>query len=271
FGLPIKSDSTWERNVDDIAILSALTGPYAFDYVTGKFDFEKQKPILEYFSKMYKDGILMPGSESLDIEMIRANFVAGKIGMYMDGNWMINGFNNEVEGGKDANWDTMLVPVAEGTERAKDYLMLDSAIAMSQGCEEKEAAFEAIQYYLHNYYTAPTEKNPEIILPSSSLIIEDNEKVNSKPEVQALKGMSGIIDEENLAAFPVTPHTVLTLEGDSRDKVYPTLIIDGDSAEMDTELKKLSETYNNALQKALDEGLLKEEDIKPAGFDYYTR
>ena len=57
FGLPIKSSSTWERYVDDISVLSGLTGPCGFDYTTGKFDFAKEKPIIEYFGKMYKDGV----------------------------------------------------------------------------------------------------------------------------------------------------------------------------------------------------------------------
>lgn len=272
FGFPIKSGSTWERNVDDIAILSGLTGPCGFDYTTGRFDFAKQKPILDYFGRMYKEGVLMPGSESIDIEMLRANFAAGKVAMYFDGNWMINGFNNEIEGGKDANWETALVPVFEGQERAKDYLMLDSGVAITEGCEEKAAAFEAIEFYLHNYYTAPAKRNPDVVLPSSSLIPADNEAVNSKPEVQALKGMKGIMEgEDQLSAFPVIPSTVLTLEGDDRNAVYPLIVIQGDSMDVEGELNKLSDTYNAALDKALAEGILTGEGIKPAGFDYFTR
>lgn len=272
FGLPIKSGSTWERNVDDIAILSGLTGPYAFDYTTGRFDFSKQKPVIEFFAKMYKDGLLMPGSESIDVEMIRANFVAGKIGMYLDGNWMINGYNNEIEGGRDTNWETALVPVFEGTNRAKDYLMLESGRCISATSEHKAEAFEAIEYALHNIYTAPTRLNPEVVLPSFSLIEADNKLVNEKPEVKALKGMVGATQEEDkLSAFSVTPHSVLTLEGDSRDVVYPLLVIQGDSMDIDEELNKLSETYNAALDKAIADGLLNEADLKPEGFDYYTR
>lgn len=272
FGLPIKSSSTWERYVDDISVLSGLTGPCGFDYTTGKFDFAKEKPIIEYFGKMYKDGVLMPGSESIDIEMLRANFVAGKVGMYFDGNWMINGYNNEIEGGKDADWETALVPIFEGQKRAKDYLMLDSGIAISEKCQNKEAAFEAIQFYLHNYYTAPAKRNPDVVLPSCSLIPADNEAVNSQPQVQALKGMKGIMEgEDQLSAFPVIPSTLLTLEGDDRNSVYPLLVIQGDSMDIDAEMQKLSDTYNAALEKAVSQGTLKESDIKPDGFDYYTR
>lgn len=272
FGLPIKSGSTWERNVDNIAILGGVTGPCAFDYTTGRFDFSKQKPILEYFSRMYKEGILMPGSESIDIEVMRANFVAGKIGMYLDGNWMVNGYNNEIEGGRDANWDSDLVPIFEGQERARDYLMLDSAIAISAGCEEKAAAFEAMNYYLHNQYTSILPSNPDMVQICASLILDYTAEVNGKPEVQAMKGINGIMKgQEDLAAFPVIPSTLLTLEGDSRDAVYPLLIIQGDSMDIDKELEALSDTYNAALDNALAEGLLTEEEIKPEGFDYRTR
>lgn len=272
FGLPIKSGSTWERNIDDIAILSGLTGPYGFDYTTGKFDFSKQKPIIEFFAKMYEDGIMMPGSESIDIEVLRANFIANKVGMYFDGNWMVNGYNNEIEGGDVTNWDTALVPVFEGTERAKDYLMLESGHCISSSSEHPAEAFEAISYLLHNVYSAPARKDASKVAPSLSLIDKDNAEINASPEVQKLKGIKGLsMDTENLSSFTVTPHSALTLEGDSRDTVYPLLIIQGSSMDMDAELDKLSETYNSALENAVSEGLLEEKDLKPEGFDYYTR
>ena len=67
------------------------------------------------------------------------------------------------------------------------------------------------------------------------------------------------------------PHTMLTLEGDDRDTVYPLLIINSEEVDLDAELSKLSETYNSALSNVIDEGILQEADLKPEGFDYYTR
>jgi len=272
FGLPIKSSSTWERNIDNISILSGLTGPCSFNYATGEFDFAKEKEIIEFFSQMYEDGLMMPGSESIDIEVLRANFIANKIGMYFDGNWMINGYNNEIEGGDTTNWDTALVPVFEGTERAKDYLMLESGDCISSSSKYPEEAFEAISYLLHNLYSAPARKDASKAAPAFSLIDAVNEEINSSSAVLALRGIAGLnTDTENLSSFAVTPHSVLTLEGDSRDTIYPLLIIQGSSMDIDTELQKLSDTYNIALKKAIAEGLLNEEDLKPEDFSYYTR
>lgn len=272
FGMPIKTGSTWERNIDNIAVLSGLTGPYGFDYTTGKFDFAKQKPIIEYFAKMYEDGLMMPGAESIDIEVMRANFIANKIGMYLDGNWMVNGYNNEIEGGDVTNWDTALVPVFEGTERAKDYLMLESGHCISSTTEYPAEAFEAIDYLLRNVYSAPARKNADLVSVPSSLITKVNEDVGADPKVQEMKGSKSLLEgTEELSAFTVTPHSVLTLEGDSRDSIYPLLILQRSEMDIDAELNKLSETYNNALENAIAEGLLDEADLKPEGFDYYTR
>lgn len=271
FGFPMKSSSTWERNIDLISILSGQTGPYAFDYTTGKFDFAKEKEVIEYFAEMYQDGLMMPGAESLDIEVIRANFIANKVGMYFDGNWMVNGYNNEIEGGDVTNWDTAIVPVFEGEERAKDYLMLDSGYSIAENSEHKDEAFEVMDYLIRNIVSAPTRKNPDTVCPAFSLIDSVNEDVNSNEAVQEIKGVKGVTeDQEELSLFEVTPHSLLTLEGDDRDSVYPLLIINQD-VDIDKELQKLTETYNAALDNAIAEGLLTEEQVKPEGFDYYTR
>ena len=273
FGFPMKSASTWERNVDLVSILSGQTGPYAFDYMTGKFDFAKEKRAIEYFAKMHQDGLMMPGSESQDIEVLRANFVSNKIGMYFDGNWMVNGYNNEIEGGDVTNWDTALVPVFEGTKRAKDYMMLDiSGHCISASSEHKEECFEAIKYLVENLYYAPARKSPDLVSVAYSLIKSDNETINSTEEVQKMKGVKGVMEDvDNLSRFPIIPNSVLTLEGDSRDVVYPLLILQSGSMDIDAELQKLTDTYNSALKNAVAEGLLNEADLKPEGFNYYTR
>lgn len=272
FGMPMKTTSTWERNIDVISILSGQTGPYGFDYTTGKFDFAKEKDIIKYFAKMYQDGLMMPGAESLDIEVLRANFVANKVGMYFDGNWMVQGYNNEIEGGDTTNWDCALIPIFENTERAKEYMMLDSGYCINPNSSHKDEAFEVMKYLLENGYTAPTRMNEDFICVGFSLIDSVNEEVNSTEAVQALKGAKGVTeDTENLSLFPVTPHSVLTLEGDNRDDIYPLLILQSDSMNIDAELQKLTETYNAALENAVAEGLLEEKDLKPEGFDYYTR
>ena len=138
--------------------------------------------------------------------------------------------------------------------------------------EHPAEAFEAINYLYHNIYSAPARKDASMVAPSLSLIDSVNAEINSTEAVKALKGSVGLTTgTENLSSFVVTPHSVLTLEGDDRNTVYPLLVINSGEVNMDEELSKLSERYNSALEKAVAEGLLKQEDLKPEGFDYYTR
>ena len=268
FGLPIKSGSTWERNIDNVAILSGLTGPYGFDFTQGKFDFVKQAPIIEYFAKMYKDKLMIPGSETMDIEMIRANFSTDKIGMYMDGSWTVNMYNNEQK--VDTNWETALVPLPDGTKRAKDYQTLALGRCIYSGSKVKEEAFEVLKYRFYNLEPNMAKHNPDTIPPAFSLVTAITQEINAMPVVQQQRGVKGITqDVENLSAFHITPHTYLTLEGDNRDSIYPLLIIEGKNIE--EQLQKLSDTYNKALEVAVQEGKLKPEDLAPSGYDYYTR
>lgn len=268
FGLPMKSGSTWERNIDNIATLSGLTGTYGFDYKQGKFDFSKHLPILKYFSDMYKENIMMPGSETLDIEMVRANFSTNKIGMYIDGSWTVNMYNNEQK--VETNWESSLIPIFEGTNRATDVMTLALGRCISSQSEVKDEAFEALVYRFYNLEYVMAEKNPDNVPPAFSLITKISEEINAMPSVQEQRGIKGFTTGiTDMAAFSVTPHSYLTLEGDNRDSVYPLLIITGENLEQ--ELAKLSDTYNKALAVAIEEGKINEEDLSPAGFDYYNR
>lgn len=268
FGLAMKSGSTWERNIDNIATLSGLTGPYGFDYSQGKFDFAKQAPIVEYFSKMFNENLMIPGSETLDIEMVRANFSTNKIAMYVDGSWTVNMYNNEQK--VDTNWESALVPIFEGEERATDTMTLALGRCISSDSEYKDEAFEALVYRFYNLEYVMAEMNPDNVPPAFSLITSISEEINAMPSVQKQKGIKGFTQGVNdMAAFSVTPHSYLTLEGDNRDVVYPMLIITGENIEQ--ELNKLSETYNAALDAAIEEGKLSEEMINPEGFSYYNR
>ena len=75
------------------------------------------------------------------------------------------------------------------------------------------------------------------------------------------------------SAFPVEPQKFITLEGDNRDTVLNNqfaLAIDG-QGDLDAALADLTERYNAALDKAVADGILSQDDLAPAGFDYYTR
>ena len=80
-------------------------------------------------------------------------------------------------------------------------------------------------------------------------------------------------DVSNNSAFAIEPFKFIQLEGDNSETVFGnqfTLAIDG-KGDIDAAIEDLTNRYNAALDKALESGALTQEEIKPEGFDYYTR
>lgn len=83
FALNFKNPKqAFDRSVREILSLSGYQG-LGFDLKTGQFDFEPYSQVIDYFKQMHKDGSILPGAEALDIDPLRAQFAAGKIGMYL--------------------------------------------------------------------------------------------------------------------------------------------------------------------------------------------
>lgn len=112
FALNFKNPKqAFDRSIREILSLSGYQG-LGYDLKTYQFDFAPYAQVIEYFKQMYKDGSILPGAESLDIDPLRAQFAAGKIRMYLS-------FSTEPGVYKDQfpteiNWAGALAPTLDG-------------------------------------------------------------------------------------------------------------------------------------------------------------
>lgn len=128
-----KSASGFERIAYPITTLSKTAGTEGFNFQTGQFDFSMYKEALEALRQITMDGSMMPGSESLDIDPLRAQFAQGKIGMY---------FNHSVEPSvyktqfpTDIRWAAALPPTVDGQQNGASQVISGSYLAMSKDSE----------------------------------------------------------------------------------------------------------------------------------------
>ncbi len=257
FASPLKTSSTWGRFCDNISALNGNTAEYGFDWKTGAFDFTKQKKALEFLMSLEQEKIMMPGCINLDLEVGRVQFGAGKIAMWIDGNNLGGIFNtNQVQ--CDVDWDTAPIPVFEGDQRGKYYVLYDIARLMSKATKYPDQAWSFLKY-LH-------DNQNEYIKESARTTIVNNDPSKVPSE---FKGTKEFYNMDANKAFPVQVHTFLTVEGDNRDATYANIFTGG--LDIDKGLKELTERYNAALNKVLESGELTKEDINISGFDYFTR
>lgn len=249
FAMQLKAPATvGERVIDQVGYRNEIC---AYDYTLGKYDFSVMKPVLEPFKQMYEEKIMFPGAEGLDSDPMRTQFAAGKIGMYIYGNWEPTIY---AEGGQfpaQCNWGAVPVP-GIGTDEPKgrtDIKNAGKSWGISSTCKNPEKAWEYIQYMLSDEYMKEYHESGQgtVIIPS---VVE----IAGQPDIPGAKEFG--MDESLDMVWPVRPETAgMKLEGKNAYDTYAAIILGAE--DMDKGLAELTERYNAGLDKSEAEGLVK--------------
>lgn len=272
FGMYLNYFNFWHRHIDTFTVQHGETGVYGFDYKTGKFDFGASKKYLNYWIDMYKKGYAFPGAMTIGVEPMRANFASGKIGMMIDGTWMATQYAVNIK--TDIDWDAVELPYFEGAKKAKQYMTVGILYSANAASKNPEAAKKVYKAMLEGLVELRKfgDADPKTYLPAN-----EEAAIALLPKEYTYKGLKTMLDTSNVAAFAFEPYRFITLEGDSRDILFNNILAqsaDGDvdiDKAIDKAIAELNERYNTALEKARSEGRVLDEDLKPAGFDYFNR
>ncbi|MBW4082091.1 ABC transporter substrate-binding protein [Paenibacillus sp. S150] len=235
-----KSTSGFERIAFPITTLSKTDGTEGFNFKTGQFDFGMYKEVAEALRQIKVDGSMLPGSESLDIDPLRAQFAQGKIGMY---------FNHSVEPSvyktqfpTEIRWAAALPPTVDGSQSGASQVIAGSYLAMSKDSEHKDAAWQFIEWmYSDEVQTAYQEGGYGVsVIPS----------VAAAAKAPDIAGIEDFLPTKLDAIYPATPLIITEgrLEGTKKVDVFNKYIFDG--GDLDKELQDLNTRYNAALEKA---------------------
>lgn len=268
FGGYLNYAEMWLRHIDMLSIAEGQTGPCGFDFLTGRFDFAKQKKYFQFWVDMYKDGSLFPGATSLGVEQMRAYFAAGQVAMMIDGSWMPKIYATTIPNKND--WDAAPIPIYSGAKRAKDYLAYGVMFCVGTG-KNSAMAKEALKLYWEKIMMVRQFGDSD---PKTYLAANTKKALALLPKDKPYQAVDRMFDIKNHAAFQVEPHKLIKLEGDSNEKVWTRLFVDavnGKTDKIDSTIQDMTDRYNKALDRALAEGMLKPEQLKPANFSYYKR
>ncbi|TYP74828.1 ABC transporter substrate-binding protein [Paenibacillus methanolicus] len=242
WSLPYKSPSSaLDRSAAKIAEMNGFHRS-GFDFKTAKYDFSGWKPIIEAFRQMSADGSVLPGSESLDMDPMRAQFAEGKIGMYISYSTEAGVYNTQFP--PKIRWDATLVPTIDGGEAKGAIDPAASAwLSMSSESKHKEAAWTFMSYmYQDEIMRGYHESGLGIsVLPH----ILEGAKEPSTP------GIQNFLPTEYDAAWPVEPQGIVP-EGKTWQEQFTRYILGGGN--LDETIGELNASYNAALDKAVAGG-----------------
>jgi multiple sugar transport system substrate-binding protein len=241
FALNFKSPkSAFDRSIREILSLSGHQG-LGFDPKTGQFDFAPYSQVIEYFKQLYKDGSMLPGSEALDIDPLRAQFAAGKIGMYLSFSTEPGVYQDQFP--TKINWGGALAPTLDGQIKGtSEIVSAGTWLGISAQSAHKEAAWTFMKYmYGDEILKTYHEKGFGIaVVPSIA-------KMAKNPEIN---GMEGFMVGEHDSLWPVSPN--VTPEGANYADAFFKYMLSGGDVKAIT--KDLNTRYNAALSKAVEKG-----------------
>lgn len=230
------------RTIDMINVRSGGNRS-GFDYTTGTFDFSTYKPVLEAFQAMFATGVAFPGCESLDIDPLRTQFAAGKIGMYMSLSHAEPGVYLS-QFPTDQNWNCAQIPTVSGNVDGKQQLWFGGyQFAINPNTPHPQQAWEVYQF-LHSdevmsgYHTAGLGT---VMIPSAV------EKATPPEIISQMPALAITADD---VQYPVMPTVVV--EG----KDYYTVMVECifGMTDIDTAIEDLNTRYNAAYDKAVQAG-----------------
>lgn len=259
FAMNLKSvSSALTRSVDFIVERSG--GPkQGYDFGAGKYDFSMYKEVMEQLKTIFTTGIAFPGCESLDIDPLRTQFAAGKIGMYISWSHADPGVYQS-QFPTQEKWNVAQLPTIDGKVYSQS-IQPYKGYMITKNCKAPEKAWKACNdlFYSDDFVKAYHEAGLGCVM-----VDDMKDKVNA-PEI--LKGKEDGLLGDNDKFWPATPQELnsqaVVVEGNDQYATFAAMIFG--SEDIDKGLAALTDRYNAALEKGIADG--KGKELKISGWD----
>lgn len=252
FAMNLKSvSSALQRSVDFIVERSG--GPkQGFDFKQGKYDFSMYKGVMEEFKTIFTTGIAFPGCESLDIDPLRTQFAAGKIGMYISWSHADPGVYAS-QFPTQEKWNVAQLPTIDGKVYSQS-IQPYKGVMITKNCKVPEKAWQSCVdlFYSDEFVKAYHEAGLGCVM------VDDLKAKVQTPEI--LKGKEECLLGENDKFWPATPQELnaqaVVVEGNDQYATFGAMMLG--SEDIESGLKALTDRYNAAYDKGIKDGKGKE-------------
>lgn len=241
--LPMKWDEfyTWDVTT---AFASSIPNGSEFDFKNGTYDYSVMKPAFEFLLNIKEDETCFPGPEGLDNDAARAQFSAGRVGMFLAASWDVGVFNEQFVA--DFDWGVVPSPVLDENQVYKQSSIAGPLLGVNAKAkkEDLEKIAKVYEWFNSPEFLSKMYEEGKYI-PYDTEIIEKTELKDSQ------KGWKEFADIVEISYIePAKPS--LKIEGEEPIQVYGK-IWSGEYT-IDEGLQILTDQSNRALEKAVSNG-----------------
>ncbi len=234
------ASSPWERMCRAIAEKS---GVIPYDYVNGKFDFTGYAPIIEAFRKIVANGSFFPGTDSMKVDPMRANFAEGLVGFYGNAAQEVGVLTKQFP--TKMPWAAASLPTINGEVKGAVGYVINHGYQMIRTSKNPEATMKVIEWlssedYLRDFYLNGYGQ------PITQKWVDELANEDLGPIMQFSL-------QEYDSIYPKLP--AVTPEGDFYETELWNLI--WSSEDIATALQNLTDSYNYAYEREVAMGKVK--------------
>ena len=240
---------------------TSSTGRGWWDPNTETYDFSIYEVPVKAIAEMYQNGWML-GADDLGIDEIRAQFAAGRVGMFPAPAYDYAVYTTQFPA--ECNWTVIDMPTFEEGEAPYKGVYLDRtgssivASAYDNATPERQAAIEKAFLFLNSDELLSSIYAIGGIIPYKMEIIENTVVDENLGEQWTL-----FSDLTNYTSVFLYPDTLLPLEGDTSETVMDS-IMRGDLT-WEEAVPDLNERYNAAYQQLKEEG---DTDLSVYAYEY---
>ena len=242
FAINLKSPASSLGRTLDYMMRPTCGLNYGYNFATGRYEFDKVTEIVAFLRQMFADGSTFPGCDQLDIDPLRTQFAAGRIGMYFSYTGAEYGvYTNQFP--TDVDWD--FAPLTgngtrvgiQGADGGKWY-------SISKDTKVPEQAFEVLSYL----------QSKEVLVGSyeAGLHVSMIDEVIESSEIPEAIKLHPLMAKQDIDGLWPLPPTGLAIEGEDYYSTFAGHILGIPGYE---DLEALANDLNTRYNAALDKGI----------------
>lgn len=148
----------------------SISVPSVIDFDKGIRDYTDFRLAFQWLDTIKNDGSYFPGAQHLDNDMMRSQFAAGRIGMFIGASWDVGVLTQQFP--TECEWGVAPLPVADGYEKFTDIVSTTSGFCIGKNAvkNDKDKVMEVFRFlhsekHQQNLYEAGAAipRRPEIM------------------------------------------------------------------------------------------------------------
>lgn len=242
YGLGIAPSALWTITSFYTMGAGQNIGHYGFDYEAQQFNYSAYNPLISAIDNMVADGSVIPGFETMDADMVRAQFSAGTIGMMGAASFDVAVYNNQFPAKID--WEVIDIPTFDGQPpKYKAFGNPTNLLAVGKkALDHPEKVLKVLEFFY-------SDENAAEMYENGLYIPVRKEAVALATKEPEMKNFSAFANFSEVFPMAPVPDTLITIEGATYRETIANIWTDPKANDVEKIMAEVDEKYNKALQK----------------------